>query len=115
MVRLQVTQRLVNALVRSNRWMAANPAERWAEVLPADLVGDKAVGIESMKAAREMFTADSLPTREGVMNLLRAFEVTGQIPEATKMNPDALIDARFVRNALERYRRPQTGTQLPVR
>jgi hypothetical protein len=51
-----------------------------------------------------MFTADSLPTREGVMNLLRAFEVTGQIPEATKMNPDGLMDIRFVRRALEKYR-----------
>jgi NitT/TauT family transport system substrate-binding protein len=97
-------QRLANALVRTNRWMAANPVEKWAEVLPADLVGDKAVWIESMKAAREMFTADSLPTREGVTSLLQAFEVTGQIPEATKMNPDTLIDTRFVRKALERYR-----------
>jgi hypothetical protein len=51
-----------------------------------------------------MFTADGLPTREGVMNLLRPFEVTGQIPEATRMNPDALIDTRFARKALERYR-----------
>ena len=38
------------------------------------------------------------------MNLLHAFEVTGQVPEATKMNPDALIDTRFVRKALEKYR-----------
>jgi hypothetical protein len=66
--------------------------------------GDKAVWIESMKAAREMFTADSLPTPEGVMNLLHAFEVTDQVPDATKMNPDALIDTRFVRKALEKYR-----------
>jgi hypothetical protein len=66
--------------------------------------GDKAVWIESMKAAREMFTVDSLPTREGVMNLLHAFEVTAQIPEATKMNPDALMDTRFVRKALDMCR-----------
>ncbi len=102
--RPEMIQRLVNALVRTNRWMAANPMERWAEVLPPDLVGDKAVWIESMKASREMFTADSLPTREGVMSLLKAFEVTGQVPEATKMNPDALLDTRFVRKALEKYR-----------
>ena len=97
-------QRPVNALLRANKWMAANPVERWAEVLPADLVGDKATWVESMKASMEMFTADSLLTRDGVVNVLRAFEVTGQIPEATKMNPDGLIDARFVRKALEKYR-----------
>jgi NitT/TauT family transport system substrate-binding protein len=102
--RPEMIQRLVNALVRTNKWMAANPVEKWAGVLPGDLVGDKGVWIESMQAAREMFTADSLPTREGVMNLLRAFEVTGQIPEATKMNPDGLMDIRFVRRALEKYR-----------
>jgi len=102
--RPEMIQRVVNALVRTNKWMAANPVKKWAEALPADLVGDKAVWIESMKAAREMFTADSLPTREGVLNLLRAFEATGQVPEATKMNPDGLIDTRFVRTALEKYR-----------
>ncbi len=100
----QRIQRLANVVVRANRWMAANPVERWADVLPADLVGDKATWIESMKASREMFTADSLPTREGVMSLLKAFEVTGQVPEATKMNSDALIDTRFVRKALEKHR-----------
>ncbi len=57
-----------------------------------------------MKGAREVFTADSLPTREGVVTVLKAFEVTGQIPNATKMNPDGLIDTRFVRKALEKYR-----------
>ncbi len=102
--RPEMIQRLANVVVRANRWMAANPVERWADVLPADLVGDKATWIESMKASREMFTADSLPSREGVMSLLKAFEVTGQVPEATKMNPDALIDTRFVRKALEKYR-----------
>ncbi len=102
--RSEMIQRLVNALVRTNKWMAANPVEKWADALPADLVGDKPTWIESMKASREMFTADSLPTRDGVMNLLKAFEVTGQVPEATKMNPDGLIDTHFVRRALEKYR-----------
>lgn len=102
--RPEMVQRLANVLVRANRWMAANPVEKWAEVLPADLVGEKATWIESMKASREMFTADSLPTREGVLSVLKAFEVTGQIPGATTMSPDGLIDPRFVRRALEKYR-----------
>ncbi len=95
-------QKVVNALVKANRWMVANPVERWADALPAELVGDRAIWIESMKASKEMFTADSLPTREGVMTVLRTFEATGQIPEATKMDPDGLIDTRFVKKALER-------------
>ena len=102
--RAEMIQRVANAMVRANRWMAANPVEKWAETLPADLVGDKATWVESMKASKEMFTADSLPTKEGVMNVLKAFEVTGQIPDATKLNPDGLIDTRFVRKALEKYR-----------
>ena len=81
--------------------MAANPVEKWADVLPAEMVGDRATWIESMKASREMFTANSLPTREGVVNVLKAFEVTGQIPNATKMDPDGMIDTRFVKRALE--------------
>jgi NitT/TauT family transport system substrate-binding protein len=102
--RPEMIQRVANAMVRANRWMAGNPVERWAETLPADLVGDRATWIESMKASKEMFTADSLPTQEGVVSVLKAFEVTGQIPNATRMDPDGLIDPRFVRRALEKYR-----------
>ena len=82
--------------------MAANPVEKWADALPAELVGDRAAWIESFKAQKETFTADSLPTREAVMSVLRTFEAVGQIPNATKMNPDGLVDTRFVKKALER-------------
>lgn len=95
-------QKVVNALVKANKWMAANPVEKWADVLPPEIVGDRAIWVESFKASKEMFTADSLPTREGVMSLLRTFEAVGQIPNATKMDPDGLIDTRFVKRALER-------------
>jgi NitT/TauT family transport system substrate-binding protein len=95
-------QKAVNALVKANRWMAANPVEKWAEVLPTELLGDRATWIESMKASREMFTSDSLPTAEGVISVLRTFEAVGQIPDATKMDPRGLINTRFVKRALER-------------
>ncbi len=36
------------------------------------------------------------------MSVLRTFEDVGQIPNATKMDPDGLIDTRFVKKALER-------------
>jgi NitT/TauT family transport system substrate-binding protein len=96
-----LVQKMVNALVKANRWMAANPVEKWADALPAEILGDRAIWIESMKASREMFTANSLPTREGVVNVLKAFEVTGQIPNATKMDPDSMLDTSFVKRALE--------------
>lgn len=95
-------QKVVNALVKANRWMATNPIEKWADVMPAELVGDRAAWIESFKAQKETFTADSLPTREAVMSVLRTFEAVGQIPDASKMDPDGLIDTRFVKKALER-------------
>lgn len=93
---------VVNARVKANRWMATTPVEKWADVLPPELVGDRATWIESFKASRETFTADSLPTKEAVMTVLRTFEAVGQIPNATRMDPDGLIDTRFVRKALER-------------
>jgi hypothetical protein len=82
--------------------MAANPVEKWADVMPADLVGDRAIWIGPFKASKETFTADSLPTREAVMAVLRIFEAVGQIPSATNMDPEGLIDTRFVNKALER-------------
>jgi NitT/TauT family transport system substrate-binding protein len=89
-------QRLVNAVARANRWMSANPVERWADLLPEEAVGDRTTFIASMKASREIFSADSTPRRDGVVNLLRTFDVTGQVPGATRMSPDELIDLRFV-------------------
>ena len=82
--------------------MVANPVEKWADALPAELVGDRAAWIESFKAQKKTFTADSLPTREAVMSVLCTFEAVGQIPNATKMDPDGLVDTRFVKKALER-------------
>ncbi len=35
-------QKVVNALVKTNQWMAANFVEKWADVMPAELVGDRA-------------------------------------------------------------------------
>ncbi len=90
------------ALVKADRWMATNPVEKWADALSPELVGDRATWIESFKASAETFTADSLPTREAVMSVLRTFEDVGQIPDATRMDPDGLIDTRFVKKALER-------------
>lgn len=92
-------QKLVNAVARANRWMAANPVDRWADLLPKDVVGDRATFVASMTASREIFSADSMPRRDGVLNLLRTFEATGQIPGAGSMNPDDLLDLRFVRRA----------------
>jgi hypothetical protein len=89
-------------MVKAIRWMAANPVEKRVDVLPPDLVGDRATWIESFQASTETFTADSLPTPEAVMSVLRTFEAVGQIPDATKMDPDGLIDTRFVKKALER-------------
>ncbi len=83
-------QKVVNALVKTNQWMAANPVEKWADVMPVDLVGDRTIWIESFKGSKETFAADSPPTREAVMAVLRTFETVGQIPNASKMDPEGL-------------------------
>ncbi|HSB77158.1 MAG TPA: hypothetical protein VLM91_00115 [Candidatus Methylomirabilis sp.] len=94
-------RKVVNTLVKANTWMAATPVEKWASTLPPELLGDRATWIESMKASKEMFSADSLPTAEGVMGVFRAFEVVGQIPDATKLDPNGLVDTRFMKRAIE--------------
>ncbi|MFN8058659.1 MAG: ABC transporter substrate-binding protein [Vicinamibacterales bacterium] len=92
-------QHVVNAVVRANRWMAANPVEKWADLLPREIVGDRSSFVESMKASKDIFSADSLPRREGVVNVLLAFDSTGQVPGAKSMNPDDLVDLQFVKKA----------------
>jgi hypothetical protein len=78
------------------------PRREVGRCLASRVGGRPAAWIESFKAQKETFTADSLPTREAVMSVLRTFEAVGQIPNATKMDPDGLVDTRFVKKALER-------------
>ncbi len=100
--RPELIQRMVNALVRANRWITTHRPEEIAAALPAEAVGDKQTYIESLRHSKAIFSRNGLVTKEAVSSVLRAFEAFGGIPKGTKLSPESLYDMRFVRKALQR-------------
>ena len=69
-------QRLVNALVKSLRFIAAHSAQEIAARLPADyMAGDRALYVSTLQQSKSMFIADGVMPPGGPANVLRVMRV----------------------------------------
>ena len=67
-----VVQRVVNALVRANRFIASNAAKDVAAKLPQSVTGnDVELYIKTLDAGKEYLSADGLIDQKGVENVLK--------------------------------------------
>jgi len=70
-------QRLVNALVKALRFIAAHSAQEIVDRLPADyLAGDRALYVSTLQQSKSMFTADGVMPADGPANVLRVMRLT---------------------------------------
>jgi NitT/TauT family transport system substrate-binding protein len=95
-------QKMVNALVKANKFIVASSGEELARVLPKDLSGDLKLYAESFEHAREAFPPDSLVSREGVARVIETMRVFEAVPAGMKIEPESLFDNRYVLKALGR-------------
>ena len=95
-------QKMVNALVRANRFIVGASGEEVAKVLPRELAGDLKLYAESFEHAREAFPPDSLVSREGVARVIETMRVFGAVPAGVTIEPESLFDNRYVLKALGR-------------
>ncbi len=95
-------QKMVNALVKANRFIVNSSGEELAKVLPKELAGDPKLYAESFEHAREAFPADSLVTRDGVARVIETMRTFGAVPADMKMAPESVFDNSFVQKALAR-------------
>jgi len=95
-------QKMVNALVRANKFIVGSSGEELAKALPKDLSGDLKLYAESFEHAREAFPPDSLVSREGVARVIETMRVFEAVPAGMKIEPESLFDNRYVLNALGR-------------
>jgi NitT/TauT family transport system substrate-binding protein len=69
-------QRLVNALVRALRYIAAHGADDIAAQLPADyLAGDRELYVATLAQSKSMFTPDGAMPADGPANVLRVMRI----------------------------------------
>jgi NitT/TauT family transport system substrate-binding protein len=95
-------QRMVNALVKANKFIASSSGEELAKSLPRELAGDPKLYAESFEHAREAFPPDSLVSREGVARVIETMRAFEAVPAGMKIEPDSVFDNRYVLKALGR-------------
>ena len=70
-------QRLVNALVKSLRFISAHSAGEIAAELPAEyMAGDRALYVSTLQQSKSMFTPDGVMPAGGPANVLRVMRLT---------------------------------------
>lgn len=98
-----IVQRVVKALVRANRFIAANKPEDIAAKLPATVTGeDKALYIETVRLGKEYLSGDGIVQKAGVENVIKVNTVFGQaypqqalFKAGDKIDIDALFDNSY--------------------
>ena len=88
-----VVQRVVNAYVKTLKWINTHSASEIADKLPADYYGgDKAAYVSALEASMKMFSPDGkMPTGapETVLNILKQFN------EGVQKNPNIDLKATY--------------------
>ena len=95
-------QKMVNALVRANKFIVGSSGAELATMLPKEISGDLTLYAESFEHSREAFPPDSLVSRDGVARVIETMRTFGAIPAGMKMEPESLFDNKFVLKALGR-------------
>jgi NitT/TauT family transport system substrate-binding protein len=95
-------QKMVNALVKANKFITSSSGEELAKSLPRELAGDPKLYAESFEHAREAFPPDSLVSREGVARVIETMRAFEAVPAGMKIEPDSVFDNRYVLKALGR-------------
>ena len=95
-------QKMVNALVKANKFITSSSGEELVKSLPRELAGDPKLYAESFEHAREAFPPDSLVSREGVARVIETMRTFEAVPAGVKIEPDSVFDNRYVLKALGR-------------
>ena len=93
-------QRLVNALVKALRYIAAHSAQDIAAQLPADyLAGDRALYVSTLQQSKSMFTADGKMPADGPANVLRVMRLAERAVTAKPIDLSRTYTTEFAQSA----------------
>jgi NitT/TauT family transport system substrate-binding protein len=99
----ELVQRVVNALVRANRFIAANSAKDIAAKLPKSVTGDDLdLYLKALEAGKGYLSKDGIVDKAGVQTVIKINTVFGQaypqqalFTDASKIDVDGLFDNSF--------------------
>jgi NitT/TauT family transport system substrate-binding protein len=96
----EVTQKVVNALVKATRWVDTHTPEEIASILPPELVKDKKEYTDSLKHSKEMFSPFGHVSKPAFENVIKAYKTFGAIKPEMNFDWTSTYDMRFVKKAL---------------
>ena len=93
-------QRLVNAFVKSLKWLQTAKPEDIAATVPAEYhLGDKPLYISAIKATRETYSQTGEVTADGMKNALDLVAKTDASFNAAAIDLKKTFDGRFLQKA----------------
>jgi NitT/TauT family transport system substrate-binding protein len=95
-----IVQKMVNAIVRTNHFIATHSATDIAANLPLSAEHDRYVFVKSVEHTRPSLSGDGMVTAQGVANNIRSQEAFGSITAGQVLNPADFFDMSFVMRSL---------------
>ena len=99
--RPHLVQKVVTALVKASHFIQTKSPEEIAAAVPADLVGDRAQYIESLRASREIYAPSGLVSQSGIEVLMKSLDSFGVFKPGQKVDVASTYDMTFVRQAMK--------------
>ena len=99
--RPHLVQKVVTALVKASHFIQTKSPEEIAAAIPADLVGDRAQYIESLRASREIYAPHGQVSQSGVDVLMKSLDSFGVFKPGQKVDVASTYDMTFVRQAMK--------------
>jgi NitT/TauT family transport system substrate-binding protein len=94
------TQRLVNAFMKSLKWVnAATPEEIAATVPPEYHLGDKALYLKAVASSKEAYSRDGIVSEQGMASVLDMLKTLDPELQGAKIEVAKTFDGRFVKRA----------------
>ncbi len=97
--RPDLVQKMVNVVVRANRFIATHSAAEITEALPPSLVQDRYIFVKSIEHTRPSFSEQSLVKEKDVLNNINSQRAFGLIGYQQPIDPKSFYDMTFVRRA----------------
>ena len=104
--RPHVVQKVVAALVKASHFIQTKTPEEIAAAIPADLVGDRAQYIETVRASKEIYAPTGLVTPGGVETVVKVLDSFAVFKPGQKVDVASTYDMTFVRQAMKDLKLP---------
>lgn len=96
----EMAQRIVNAIVKANKYITTSMPEEVAAALPAELKGvSEALYVASLKGNLETFPPDAIASEAGVELVIKSLRAEKAIPENFELKPSTVFDPTFAKKA----------------